>query len=260
MDTRFRSAAPSARGGRRRLLLVTLAALIVVVANIASGGKFSAAARDAVAPVYSLGATIGGGISQSGYFSTRGSLEAQVAALRDELQQQELQSAAFEVVQAENASLSQLTRLAQASPGLAAPITSSLVSSPYGTFTIGAGSSDGVAEGSLVLIQGGFVVGSVVQVQAHQSLVRQLFAPGIETNVTIDGAAVAASGQGGEAEAQVPHGISVLQNDPVVAPSYGNRPIGVVEHVDSSPANAQSAVYIALPISLASLQYVYVTP
>ena len=152
-----------------------------------------------------------------------------------------------------------LNILAQTTPGLAAPITSSIVSSPYGTFTIGAGSADGVAQGSLVLTADGFVIGKVTQVQAHQSLVDEVFASGAQTPVSIDGSAVVATGQGGEAQAEVPHGITVSQNDPVTAPEYGGRPIGIVQHVDSNPANAQQAVYIALPVSLASLQFVYVT-
>ena len=260
MDTRFRNSASSARDGRRRLFFATLIALVVVLANLATGGKLSAAVRNVALPVWNFGAGIGKGITQSGFFSSRSALEAQIAALQDELQQGQLQAAAFEAVQEQNASLSQLTHLAQTTPGLAAPITSSLVSSPYGTFTIGAGSADGVAEGSLVLTEDGFVVGTVAQVQAHQSLVKQLFAPGVQTDVSIDGAQTVASGEGGEAQSEVPHGIPVSENDPVLAPAYGNRPVGVVQHVDSNPANAQSAVYIALPVSLASLQYVYVTP
>ncbi|HTR19058.1 MAG TPA: rod shape-determining protein MreC [Candidatus Paceibacterota bacterium] len=260
METRFRSAAPSARIGRRRLFFVTLGALLVVLVNMASGGKLSAAARDIVAPVWGVGATIGNGIAQSGFFTSRSALEAQVAALQEELLQGQLQVAAFQVLQQENASLSQLTHLAQTSPGLAAPVTSSVISSPYGTFTVGAGRADGVAEGSLVLMQGGFVIGKVTQVQEHQSLVEQLFAPGVQTGVSIDGAQTVATGQGGEAQALLPRGVAVSQNDPVLAPGFGNRPVGIVQHVDSNPANAQAGISIALPVSFASLQYVYVTP
>lgn len=246
--------------GRRGLFFVCIVALLVALLNFASGGKVSAAARDVVAPVSNFGDKLGAGITKSGYFSTRSALEAQVAALQNEVEQQQLQAAAFEAVQQENASLSQLTHLAQTSPGLAAPVTSSIISSPYGTFTIGAGSADGVSQGSLVLTADGFVVGKVAQVQAHQSLVDEIFAPGAQTPVSIDGTAAVLSGQGDEAQTEIPHGVAVSQNDSVIAPELEGRPVGIVQHVDSNPANAQQAVYVALPVSLSSLQFVYVTP
>lgn len=245
--------------GRRGLFIVTLVAILVVLINIALGGPLAALLRDVVAPISNVGGRIGSGITNSGYFASRGALEAQIAALQDEVQQEQLQAAAFAVVQQQNQSLSAMQHLSQTTPGLAAPITSSVISSPYGTFTIGAGSADTVAQGALVLTADGFVVGKVAQVQAHQSLVEQIFAPGVQTPVTIDGAAVIASGQGGDAIAEVPHGVTVQQGDPVLAPSFGDRPIGTVQHVDSNPADAQQAVYVALPVSLPSLQYVYVT-
>jgi cell shape-determining protein MreC len=246
--------------GRRGLLLVTLIAILVMLTNIVTGGKVAALTRDVVSPISALGGRIGGAITQNGFFSSRRTLESQISALQDELQQQQLQAAAFEALQQQNASLSQLEHLAATTKGLAAPVTSSVVSSPYGTFTIGAGSVDNVSQGALVLTSDGFVVGIIAQVQAHQSLVDELLGPGVQTPVTIDGASVLATGQGGTALAEIPHGIAVSQNDPVVAPEYGGRPIGIVQHVDSNPANAQSAAYIALPVSLSSLQYVYVTP
>jgi len=260
MDTSFRRSASSAKSGRRRLFLVTLLALLIVLLNMATSGKVAALVRDAISPVSNIGARIGSAFTDNEYLSTRGSLESQISALQDEVQSDQLQAAAFQAVEQQNASLSALTHLAQTSPGLAAPITSSIISSPYGTFTIGAGTADNVAQGSLVLTSDGFVIGKVAQVQAHQSLVEEVFAPGVQTPVSIDGAAAVASGQGGEAQAEVPHGVNVSQNDPVVAPSYEGKPIGIVQYVDSNPANAQSAVYIALPVSLSSIQYVYVTP
>lgn len=260
MATYFRKPAATARSDRRSLFLVTLIAILVVLLNMALGGRIAALVRDVVAPLSSFGGKVGSALGSSGYFSSRGALEAQITALQDELQQEQLQAAAFAAVQQENTSLLALEHVAESSPGLAAPVISSVVSSPYGTFTVGAGIADGIADGALALSGEGFVVGKVVQVQAHQSLVSQLFAPGTQTPVSIDGAAVILSGQGGEAQAEVPHGITVSQGDPVNAPEYGGRPVGIVQHVDSNPANAQQAVYVALPVSLASMQYVYLTP
>lgn len=260
MANGFRSGRAPAKSGRRTLFLITLLAILIVLLNIAFGGRISALVRDIVSPVEDAGGKFGAFIASSGYFASRGQLEAQVAALQAEVQQEQLQAAAFNALQQENQSLSSMTHLAQTSPGLAAAITSSVVSSPYGTFMIGAGSSDGIPTGALVLTSDGFAIGKVVQTQAHQSIAEEMFAPGVQTPVSIDGSAVSAVGQGGQALAQIPHGITVSIGDPVIAPQLGGKPIGIVQHIDSNPANAQQTVYIALPISLASIQYVYVTP
>lgn len=252
----FRSTTHSS--GRRGLFFFSVLAVLIVLLNLALGGKISAALRDGVTPLSRFGGRFTSSLSSSGFFATQGQLEAQIAALQNEVQQESLQAAAFEAVQQENTSLSTLTHLAETSPGLAAPITSSIISSPYGTFSIGAGSADKVTQGSLVLTADGFVIGRIVQVQQHQSLVEEVFAPGEQTPVTIDGAAAVVSGQGGEAEAEVPHGVPVSQNDPVIAPGLENKPVGMVAHVDADPANAEQSVYVSLPVSLSSLEYVYV--
>lgn len=246
--------------GRRQLLFVTIIALLVVVANVISAGNIAAGVRDVISPLHGAGAGIAGSVDASGFFTSRSALEAQIASLQQQLQQDQLQSAAFQVVQQENASLSQLEHVARTAPGIAARVTSSVISSPYGTFMVGAGSAQGVAEGSLVLEGNEFVVGKIAQVQANQSLADAVFAPGAQTPVSIDGAAVVASGQGGDAVAELPHGVAVTQGDPVVAPAFGGRPIGTVQYVDSNPANAQQAAYISLPVAFASLQFVYITP
>jgi cell shape-determining protein MreC len=242
------------------LFLATLLAILIMLFNIATGGKISALVRDVALPVSQIGGKIGEGLTQNGYFTSRRALEAQIAALQSEVQEEQLQAAAYSALEEKDASLSALEHIPATTPGLAAPVTSSIISSPYGTFTIGAGSADNISQGALVLSAEGFVIGKVVQVQTHESLVAELFASGVQTPVSIDGAAVIASGQGGEAVAEVPHGVSVSEGDPAIAPEYGGRPVGVIQHINSDPANARQAAYIALPVSLASLQYVYVTP
>jgi len=227
---------------------------------MALGGKIAAFVRTVVAPISNVGGRLGADITKNGYFATRQSLEAQISSLQQQVQAQQLQAAAFASLQQQNTSLASLEHLAETTPGLAAPITSSVISSPYGTFTIGAGTADTVQLGAQVLTAEGFVIGKVVQVGPKMAVVQEIFAPAMETAVTIDGTASVAAGQGGQAVAQIPHGATVAVGDPVIAPQYNDRPIGIVQHVDTNPANAQQAVYIALPVSLSSITYAYITP
>ncbi len=91
--------------GRRGLFLVTLLAIFIVLLNIALGGRISAFTRDMIAPVSSLGGRLGAAIDDSGYFASRRTLEAQVAALQGEVQQDQLQAAAYSALQQQNMSL-----------------------------------------------------------------------------------------------------------------------------------------------------------
>jgi len=261
MAAEFRYAARASRSGRRRLFFATILVIVIVLLDLVSGGKVRSAVREGASAIWSAGSRAGEAISASGFFSSRHALEGQISALQQELAQSQAQTAAFAVVQAENASLTQMVHLAQTVPGVTAPVSSSLHSSPYGTFLIGAGSGDGLTQGALVLTAEGFVIGKITDVQSHTALVGELFAPDSSLDIVIDGASVNASGQGGgNAAAEVPRGVTVSPGDPVTAREYGGRPVGVVEHVDSDPASAQSKVLIGLPVSLSSLRFVYVTP
>lgn len=170
-----------------------------------------------------------------------------------------LRAAGYDALEAENAHLRALVHLAAKEPGTTAPIVSSLQSSPYGTFTIGAGEAEGVAKNDIVLTDGGFVLGTVVDVGSHTALVRAVFAPDASTDVVVGSIAAVASGQGGgNAEADVPRESAIATGTPVTAPAYGGKPVGIVGRVESDPAQAQATVYIAFPVNISLLQYVYV--
>ncbi|HUO50521.1 MAG TPA: rod shape-determining protein MreC [Candidatus Paceibacterota bacterium] len=250
----------SNRRGPQRLFFATILVVVLVCANYITHGSVASAVRAVVAPLETgitrAGETIGG----SGFFASKSGLEAQVRDLQAQVNDLQTRSAAFSVLQQQYDSLAQLEHLAQTNPGRAAPITSSVISSPYGTFSIGSGNTDGTQPGAIVLASGDFVVGKVVQAGSDSALVQQIFAPGIQTNVTIDGIAGIASGQGGDARVDLPHGATVAVGDPVIAPELKAHPIGLVARVDTNPANAQTIVYVSFPVSLSSLQFVYVTP
>jgi cell shape-determining protein MreC len=145
--------------------------------------------------------------------------------------------------------------------GITAPVVSSVRSSPYGTFLIGAGSADGITTGSMVLTVGGFVVGVVGDTGLHASIVTELFAPGASTEVIVHGVPGTARGYGaGNARITIPRGLAITVGDPVVAPGLGQRAVAIVGEVSSSSASASEEIYIRLPVNLATLAFVYVVP
>lgn len=245
--------------GRRRLIAATAVVIIVCALDIVTHGLVRSNVRVVAAPIQRVAGDLWIGISQNGYFLTRRALEAQLAAQREQIAQMEEDEARYSQLKEENDQLRALVHVASGSPGITAPVISSLQTSPYGTFLIGAGTVDGVEKGNLIIDSGGFVIGRISDVGATTALVTELFAPGSSIDALIDGSPVIAEGRGGgNASAKVPHGVQVAEGDPVTAPSLSGRSIGVVGSVQAETTGAYSDIYIGLPVNLLSLQYVYV--
>jgi cell shape-determining protein MreC len=247
----------SQREGRRRLLWVTLLIVFLLLVDIASGGRIRGLVKTGAAGLWKLSAHARAGIFESGYFSSRASLAAENAALREALSHAQEDAASYRALQTENQELRSLVHLAAQFPGLTAPIVSSVYSSPYGTLLIGAG--PGVAPGDIALTADGFAVATIESAAAGASTATQVFAPNSTVNVLIGATAAQASGRGGgNARAKLPRDAAVSVGDVVTAPELGGRPVGVVGKVDASPAAAEQTVYISLPVDLASLKFVYI--
>jgi cell shape-determining protein MreC len=247
------------KASRRRLLLATLLVVFLFAFDILSGGMLRKSTRTVGGSIYQHGSGIVASIANSGFFATKHSLELKINALNAQVAQFNEQLGEDSVLKEENAQLRALTKIAASAPGLTAPIISSFRTSPYGTFTVGAGSQDGAATGDLVVSPGGFVIGTISDLGAHASLVKEVFAPGSSIDAVIAGSATLVEGRGaGNAHAKIPHGITVTAGDPVTSPVFRGRPIGIVGSAVSDPASAYSDIYIGLPVSVESLRYIYV--
>lgn len=258
MRERFTFAGARGRSGRKRLIVATILAVGILFADIVSGGAIRAPVRAAGSVVWGVGASIGGVVYDSGYFSSHRTLAAENASLRQQLALYEERAAAYESLAAENAELRTISHLAEKERGITAPILSSMRASLYGTFLIGAGGAD-VSRGDIVVSDGGFVVGTIADASAGNALVKEVFAGGATVDVRIAGASVVAEGYGGgNARAKMPRGIIVAVGDAVNAPSLGGRAVGVVGSVESDSASAEQTVYIRLPLNLSALAFVYV--
>ena len=248
-----------AKAGRRRLLFATLFVIVVFIADVATAGSVRGFVRAGAAALWQGTTRVRAGIFESGYFSTRNSLAKANSALREELAQYKEKAAGYDVLTSENAQLRSMLQLSHKERGITAPIVSSLRSSPYGTFTIGAGTSDAVVKGDIVLTEGGFVVGVVSDVQMRTTQARAVLSSGRVTDAIIGGSAVVVTGDGGgNAHAEIPRGIEVRERESVFAPEFGSRPIGIVGKVISSPTSAEQTIYIHLPLNFDAMRYVYI--
>jgi len=243
----------------RRLFAMTLLVIVVFLIDLISGGTIRALAQNAAASIGGVSVRVFNAVKYSGIFHTRATLAAQNQALEAQIARYEAQAAAYKALQEENAQLATQAHLAQDNTGITVPVVSSLRSSPYGTFLIGAGSAEHIKQNALVLTDLGFVVGRVTDVSAHTSLVTELFASGKTVSALVAGANATLGGAGGSnARAQIPRGIAVTAGDIVTSGSVGGRPIGIVGKVESRPADAYSTVYMRLPQNIYSLRFVFV--
>ncbi len=257
-DYTYRSS-EATRRGRRRLLILTLCIIALLLLDLVTGSHLRASIRTAVASLWSGTTRIGSTLHLSGVFSTKSGLAHENAALRQRIADAEDRAAAAAALKSENDQLRTLLHLAETTPGKGAPVISSFRTSPYGTFIIGLGSSDGIEKGQLVYSAGGFVVGTITDVENATALVTNVFAADASTDAIIGGAAVPVVGNGGgNATAHVPRGVTIAVGDPVMAPSLHGRPIGVVGKIDADPTSADQTVHIRLPVNLSLLSYVYV--
>jgi cell shape-determining protein MreC len=245
--------------GVRSLVVATIFILLIFCIDFVSGGVIRTWVRDVGSALWEHGAGIGNSVAHSGGFSSRTALAQENAALRAEVAQLQDAAAANNATQSENDQLRALTHLASTAPGITAPIISSFRSSPYGTFMIGAGSADTVQQGALVLTSDGFIIGRVADLSAHTALVSELFAPGQSLDVLVDSIPISLQGEGGAtARGQAPHGATIAVGESVVAPSLGQRAVGVVGDVESTAASPATDVLVRLPVNLESLSFVYV--
>lgn len=261
MQPRYTYKSPrSAPRGRRLVVFISICALLLLVADIASGGFIRSFARTASGFIYTQSANSVAAVSGSGVFSSRRALARDNAELRKEIASLIGERAAYQTLKSENETLRALVRLAEAESGITAPILSSIRSSAYGTFTIGAGSNDGVKTGDLAMTNEGFVLGTLSEVGKTNSTVTALFAPGRTVDVRIKGAVVQAVGRGGfNAKAEVPREIETVIGDAVVSSETG-RPVGVVGASETSSAAAYADVFIRVPVESSQLTFVYVVP
>ena len=260
MVATFSSYASQTRRGRRRLIATTVLAIVLIALDLLTGGGIRSIVRSTIALISNGVTHTENIIFGSGYFVSHASLAAQNTALKDQIATLEEQAALTQSLKDQNQSLASLVHLAQTTVGITAPITSSFVASPYGTFLVGAGSLDGVTVGSIVVTTENVAVGKVSSLSPHVALVTLFLSSGFVVDATLDGASSIVRGLGsGNGKTTVPHGMTVHVGDTVLAPEYGNRPIAVVGHVDTDPSNAAVQVLVGLPVNLSSLHYLYIT-
>jgi cell shape-determining protein MreC len=244
----------------RTLLLVTLFAVLIMGADWIMDGTIRSQARVMVEPLIRAGYQATTLLSRSEYWTTRNALVREVSQLKSELARQGDTESALFVLRKENAELREIAQFAEGTEGVTVPITSSFMSSPYGTFTIGGGREAGIQENDIAIAGDGFVLGTVTDVTEHSAVVRAVFAPGAISEVAVGDVAFSLIGRGGgNARAEVPREASLEIGAPVLLPRLSHRSIGVIGRIESASSSAFSDVFISFPFNINAIRFVFVT-
>ena len=244
---------------RKNLFYATMFVLALFAFDYFSGGAIRI-------PVRSTGLVLWGGannvftrIGASGFFATRAGLTRENKSLQERIAAMQGELAAARAASSRMKELEAAAHLVATTPGVSAPVVSSLRVSPYGTFYIGAGSKDGVQKGALVLSAEGFALGRIADVFTAESLVREFFAPGEKIEAIVADRPVSLSGSGGgNAKGELPRGASVEAGTMIFARGDRVHAIGVVGHIEGDPTSASLKLHVRTPVNLETISYVYV--
>ena len=246
---------------RWRLLGATVFVVVVFLFDIVTGGSVRGLVRSAGSSLWHGAGVVVHALDAGGWLASRSSLASENQALRAELAQTQDRAAGYGALQEENAHLQAMLSMTGEHPkGVVAVISSPSALSPNHTHLISAGSSDGVKVGDVAVTDSGFVVGTIVDVQSHTSLMKEMFASGETITAVINKNTISITGKSGMGYGHLSHEVDAQVNDPVFAAAYGHRPIGIVGSVEASSTNAYRDIYVDSPVNPQALQYVYVVP
>lgn len=243
-------------------MLVLLLSVAAFGFDTVTGGLVRSYTRTMASVAWSASAGTISAFESNGLLATHRMLAEENAQLKAELQAEAEHTAQYAALESENAALREMAKVAETEGvGVTAAVLSTYRSSPYGTFVIAAGKSDGVNMGSIVLTQGGFVLGTVSDVDVHTATVQALFSPKNSIDLIVRDVAFTAEGRGGgNAEAEIPRDVTIAVGDAVLSPQFHNRVAGVIGSIDAASSSAVQTIHVRIPTNLNTLKYVYVVP
>ncbi|MFZ2886822.1 MAG: rod shape-determining protein MreC [Minisyncoccia bacterium] len=225
--------------------------------DISTSGTVRREVRRAGGAALSVTASVGSSVSESGFFSSRRTLQQENDALRRELSLVSEKMASYHLLEEENTELRMFLDIVEEG-GVAARVVSSFNAIPYGTFVV---YGSGLQNGALVLTDGGFVLGEIVSVSGASATVHSIFAPDSTVDLVAGEVAFSADGRGGgNARAEVPREAELAIGDVVRAPQFGARPAGIIGHIESASSSATQTLFVRAPVNLQTLHFVYVVP
>lgn len=231
--------------------------------GLALHGGLSGPVVWAGAPLLRLSQSIGGGL----YEFSAGFKSKQVLQAQNDLLAQQLAEANWKLLQAQalQQELSRLRNFAVAAESqvVLARVLSKPPRSPYDSLLVDVGSAQDVNLGDHALAGEAILLGEVVEVHSHTSLVRLFSTPGLEYNVAIgpDRIQAKAVGQGsGNFATLLPRGVHVAEGDAVIVPVLGDYIFATVAAVEGNDTDTFQKILFRNPVNMAELSAIHIVP
>ena len=200
-------------------------------------------------------------VSVKNFFILKSILVSENLFLQDELADLKLKQFDYDILLQENQNLKNELGRSGKSHRVISAILSKPPFSPYDTFVIDAGSSDGVVVGSRAYISESIIVGLVKEATAHTSLI-QLFSSGNQkqqATLSRTGASFTLEGSGGaNFKLEVPKEADILLGDVFLYPSLSSSVIGTVYYIDTNSQSAFKTVHLRIPQNIFQSRYIWV--
>lgn len=250
--------------GRYGVLLPLFILGVMAVFHLFFPEVLTSAAAYVARPLWKLEGAVQAGVKEAvGFFSSRDFLAGEVARLRDELQQKDIQLLDRDALAEEHRLLKESFGRGAPGKGILAAVLTVPPRSLYDTIVLDAGSSEGVTEGALVYV-GPVALGTVLRVSPHTSVAELYSTAGKRTPMLIQHAGVAvpvdALGTGGGAfTVTLPKEAGISAGDSVFMAGQGPVLFGAVDSVDATLTGSFQTLYIASPVNIHSLRFVEIT-
>ena len=200
-------------------------------------------------------------INIKNFFISKNSLISKNLSLENEIISLKFKEIDYEILSKEFNDLKDQLGRQKDNSHIVARILSKPPNSPYDTFIIDTGSSNGISLGNRVYLSDNIIVGLVKNITPHTSLV-ELFSKGgwkQEATLSRTGVNFILDGLGGaNLELEVPKDTDILWGDVFLYPKFSPAIIGSVYYIDTNSQNSFKKIYIRVPGNVFSAKYLFV--
>ncbi len=214
-------------------------------------------------PVWSLGKTIKHGtqVLLPSVFS-RASLVEENVRLRHEIESLRAEEWRTEALRRERDLLASVLHRASSTDALLlAYVLASPNFSPYDTLVVDTGADTGIFPGAKVIVDGGFVVGTITEVLPSSAIAQLYSSPGVTKHVIVGSSripAVAHGVGGGNYRIELPKNTDIAEGDEVRVQGSVEEFLGVVERMIVDEKTGITTLYLRLPINMTELDSVII--
>ncbi|MBA3733199.1 rod shape-determining protein MreC [Patescibacteria group bacterium] len=194
------------------------------------------------------------------FLSFKGTLIKENLKLQDETVTLKLRQMDYDVLSKENQEIKTVLGRKNSIHRVAG-ILSKPPRSPFDTFVIDAGSSEGVFIGNKVYISENIIIGTITNVTPHTSLVQLFSTGGLKQDAVVSrtGTMLTITGRGGaNFEIEVPKDTDILWGDSFLYPGLNSSILGNVYYIDTNSQSSFKTIYIRIPGNVFDSKVVYI--